>query len=319
MRRRGVAAAALGAALVLTGCSSADSAPDSDSSTSTPDSSDPDVDAPRIPGLPARIDYVALGDSYTAGPLVTVMRNDPSGCMRSQDNYPAFLAQWIGAATYTDRSCSAARTNEVRARQPLFDGTRARPQLGAITRQTDLVTIGLGGNDFGLFQSLIDCLPRGACTPDDAGSLADAATRIDDNVEQVVDDVRRRAPRARILVVGYPQVLPEAGSCPGVRLPAELRQAAVDVAAGLNRSLRDGARRGGATYVDLVASTEGHDICAGKQAWVNGPTSRPGIAAPFHPTIEGMRNTARVIFELLAGEQPSVETELAEPDPSTIR
>ena len=45
--------------------------------------------------LPAEIDYVALGDSYSAGPLVTTVRSDPSGCVRSTDNYPAFLAGWL--------------------------------------------------------------------------------------------------------------------------------------------------------------------------------------------------------------------------------
>jgi len=38
------------------------------------------------------IDYVALGDSFSAGPFIGTMRTDPEGCARSKDNYPAFLA-----------------------------------------------------------------------------------------------------------------------------------------------------------------------------------------------------------------------------------
>jgi hypothetical protein len=30
--------------------------------------------------------YVALGDSYTAGPIIPVQQNDPFGCLRSDHN-----------------------------------------------------------------------------------------------------------------------------------------------------------------------------------------------------------------------------------------
>ena len=50
--------------------------------------------------------YVAMGDSYSAGPFIGTMRSDPEGCARSLQNYPAFLADWLDVATYTDVSCS---------------------------------------------------------------------------------------------------------------------------------------------------------------------------------------------------------------------
>jgi hypothetical protein len=31
--------------------------------------------------------YVALGDSYTAGPLIPTQLSDPAGCQRSDHNY----------------------------------------------------------------------------------------------------------------------------------------------------------------------------------------------------------------------------------------
>ena len=37
---------------------------------------------------PAPIDYVALGDSFSAGPLVPDARSDPPRCFRSTNNYP---------------------------------------------------------------------------------------------------------------------------------------------------------------------------------------------------------------------------------------
>jgi hypothetical protein len=43
----------------------------------------------NVPNTPESIDYVALGDSYTAGPLIPVVREDAPGCFRSTSNYPA--------------------------------------------------------------------------------------------------------------------------------------------------------------------------------------------------------------------------------------
>ena len=36
--------------------------------------------------------YVALGDSYTAGPIIPVQQTDPLGCLRSDHNYPHLVA-----------------------------------------------------------------------------------------------------------------------------------------------------------------------------------------------------------------------------------
>jgi len=59
--------------------------------------------------------YVALGDSYAAGPWIPVQRSDPIGCGRSTHNYPALVAEALGIADYTDVSCSGARTEHMTA------------------------------------------------------------------------------------------------------------------------------------------------------------------------------------------------------------
>src|ERR1700745_3378343 len=52
--------------------------------------------------------YVALGDSYAAGPLIPnpVL---PLGCLKSDHNYPHLAAPGIGL-TLRDASCSGATT-----------------------------------------------------------------------------------------------------------------------------------------------------------------------------------------------------------------
>ncbi|MFN8016872.1 MAG: hypothetical protein U0P45_01980 [Acidimicrobiales bacterium] len=57
--------------------------------------------------------YVALGDSYTAGPLILNQSLNPLGCLRSDRNYPHLTAPNIKASTFTDVSCSGATTSDM--------------------------------------------------------------------------------------------------------------------------------------------------------------------------------------------------------------
>lgn len=271
-----------------------------------------------LEGPDSAIDYVALGDSYTSGPFITAMRQDPSGCARSRDNYPAFLADWLDVASYIDVSCSGAVTDDLTGRQRTFDGDRVPPQLSALGPGTELVTMGIGGNDFDLFTRLVAC--RGAardCPPSVAAEMLRDARSVKARVARAVRQVLRRAPDAEVYVVGYPQILPADGPCRPIGLSAASAAGARRVADRLNESLRQGAKAAGASYVDLATPSEGHDVCAGDEAWVNGPDFRAGVAAPFHPMIEGMRAAAAVIYEDVTGEEPEV-TEYADPDSDAV-
>ena len=125
------------------------------------------------------------------------------------------------------------------------------------------------------------------------------------------------APDAEVLVVGYPDILPTEGTCRAVGVPADVLAPVAEVADLLNASIRRGARAAGASYVDMAAVSEGHDVCARGRAWVNGPRFRAGVAAPFHPKINGMRAVATEVFHQVTGEDPEV-TEYAEPDPDVV-
>lgn len=285
--RAGVVAALAALALCTSSCSSGNGA-------------DEDLQAPEVFGsLPAEIDYVALGDSYSAGPLVTSIRSDPSGCVRSTDNYPAFVAGWLRVETYTDVTCSGADSGHLRGRQGLADGSRVDPQLDALSAETDLVTLGIGGNDFGLFSSLLDCVED--CSDNRQRELLRDAGRVQRRVTSAVRAIVERAPEAEVYVVGYPRVLPEEQACRAVRLSPERLAGATQVATRLNDSLRSAAESVGASYVDIDPASQGHDVCAGQDAWINGPETRIGIAAPFHPMLAGMRGVAGEVFATITG------------------
>ena len=266
--------------------------------------------------LPTEIDYVALGDSYSAGPLITTIRSDPSGCVRSTDNYPAFLAGWLSVETYTDVTCSAADTDDLTSRQRLLDGKRVAPQFDALSAETDLVTLGIGGNDFGIFSSLLECVD--GCTPQREQTLLRNAGRVEQRVAGAVHAIAERAPDAEIFVVGYPQVLPVEETCRAVPLPPAQLEAAAEIASRLNASLRTGAEAGGAAYVDVDPASVGHDVCAGKSAWINGPQMRLGIAAPFHPVLAGMRGVAAEVFTAVTGDDAPAGERAAPPRDAVV-
>lgn len=291
--------ALVAAAVLLAGCTA-------EGPASAPDAA---PDAATTTQAPPPVDYVALGDSYTAGPLISTVRSDPSGCARSTNNYPAFLAEWLEVRTYRDVSCSGAATTDLTApQQLLYGGTTTPPQQRALSPETELVTVGLGGNDFDLFARMSGCAgdlaaPGAVCDLDEPALLRDAA-RVEARLADALAQVARRAPEADVVVVGYPQVAPPRGTCRALGVDAEQAGIARRVADRLNASVRAAARQAGATWVDLHPVSAGHDACAGKDAWVTGADYVPGQPAPLHPRVAGMRAAAAAVLEAVTGERP---------------
>ncbi len=252
--------------------------------------------------------YVALGDSYTAAPLVPP--TDPASiCLRSGANYPALVAAALGDTPLEDVSCSGATT--ANATTPQGSGDLTVPaQLDAVDAGTDLVTIGLGGNDFGLFGTLVgqctqlasgdpDGTPcRDALTTDGSDRLTQSLSGIRDNLEGVIAGVRDRAPTARILVIGYPQIAPASGSCDLLPLATGDYAFVRTVNKGLDAALRQGARRARAEYVDLWKPSAGHDICS-DDPWINGRVTSAQRALAYHPLAVEQQAVADLIVDRL--------------------
>ena len=274
-------------------------------------------------------DYVALGDSFTAGPLIPRIRLDPLGCARSTSNYPAFLAAYFKVKTYTDVSCSAAETIHMSEPQATFAGTNA-PQLDVLDEGTDLVTLGIGGNDYSLFGDLItECAkvresdPTGApCKEKYTVAGVDTkirdAKRIEARVAAVVAGIKERSPSATVVVVNYLRILPPSGTCPDVVPFADGDYAwGNEVEKQLNTSLRNAARSYQATYVNMFPASLGHDACRGSEAWVNGSELKPLRAYPYHPFRSGMRGIAKQTYRTLT-DQPAPSVAPRIPDVPTM-
>ena len=290
---------------LLAGC--ADDGEAAPTTPATTVSSSPDAGA-SSPAVDAEYPtYVAIGDSYTSAPLVP--ETDPQdGCLRSSGNYPSLVAAELEGTVLTDVSCAGADSLSLVGVQRTFDGGAQPPQLQAVTEDTSLVTISIGGNDFGLFSSLVGgCAqvgqddPTGSpCTDLAAGQAPEALTKIRERVASAVEGIRGRAPDARILVVGYPQIVPQGDrSCPGLPIAEGDLPFARTVNEGLAEALAGAARKAGVEYVDVYAATEGHDICS-DDPWIAGRETVDGQALAFHPFAAEQRAVADAVLEVLA-------------------
>jgi lysophospholipase L1-like esterase len=250
-------------------------------------------------------EYVALGDSFTSGPLVP-QTLAAFGCFRSTRNYPALLAEALDVRRFTDVSCAGADTTDMRSPQPTGFAA-VPPQLSALSARTDLVTLGIGGNDFGLFGRLAQTCPQlrasdpgGApCRRYLAASAGPAPLEVLDRIGvrtgAVLGAVRRRAPEAQILVVGYPRITPARGTCTVLPFAAGDYAYLDLVQRRLNAALRHAARSAGAGFVDTYRASRGHDACAGSRAWVNGSRTDTSRAQSYHPFGSYMQAVADLV------------------------
>ncbi|MET8565972.1 SGNH/GDSL hydrolase family protein [Streptomyces flaveolus] len=239
------------------------------------------------------VNYTALGDSYASAPGVAD-QVDPT-CARSDRNYPSLTAQqkhW----RLTDVSCSGATTADMAGPQ----GSVA-PQLAAVTRSADVVSVTIGGNDIGFSDDLATCAgltssdPAGApCqehfTADGTDQLAARIDQTGPKVAAVLRGVHQRAPHARVMVVGYPDLFPDDGvGCTSSTVPLAAGDFAYlrDTEKKLNAMLAREALLGGAQYVDTYTPTIGHDMCRPEgERWIEPLVTAPPVA-PAHPNAQG--------------------------------
>jgi lysophospholipase L1-like esterase len=263
---------------------------------------------------PGQGPYVALGDSYTAGPGIPDRHGTPADCDRSDRNYPSLVARRLGLGTadFRDVSCSGATIGNLSLAQSTDDGANPA-QLDALSRRTRLVTLGIGGNDIGFSSMIKQCVERGLVyyalggtrASDGAPCREHFATGGTDETEQKIraagerltgalGEIRRQAPRARVYVIGYPAILPAEGSACGRAMglaPGDVGYLDAKEQR-LNAMLRERAKAAGAGYVDTYTPSVGHDACSARDTrWIE-PLVPLARAAAVHPNERGERGMA---------------------------
>lgn len=248
--------------------------------------------------------YVALGDSFTAGPFVTEEASAQMpllGCLQSSANYPKLLAEELGVGELIDVSCSGAVMSDFYEAQ--FDDQP--PQLDALSEETDLVTVGIAGNDFGFADVLVDCATRSITNPLGSPCADHHGDGLDERIEglrgevsTVYADIAERSPNATVLSVGYLQILPESNGCwPSVPISRGDVSFLDEAQIALNEMLREEATAQGAVFVDVFE--RGYDSCQPADTrWVEGVIPE-NEAAPVHPNRAGMEATTAFVSDAL--------------------
>ncbi|MFJ3508575.1 SGNH/GDSL hydrolase family protein [Streptomyces luteogriseus] len=307
-------------------------------------------------GAADQYEWAALGDSYTAGgfvgepqpPLGSASRD---GCDRTSDAYPGVVARELdefppGKPVHlTNVSCGNATIADIADTeqtpispvQPPAGGWPAvdpQTQRAKLNEETDVVTIGVGGNSLPFGGMLLKCLELGvtpgkSCRehytspPEGEESIEDKLARVQDEYIEMLAKVHEAAPNAKVITVGYPAVLPEEGSACnrlnvtelGAIKHADIDWLRDDVLKQLNSTIQRVTSFFGDRYVDVYSSSVGHDACQPTGTkWVEGicgdaadywPAKLPGTllnCAPInkrvtlvHPNAEGHANTAAYV------------------------
>jgi lysophospholipase L1-like esterase len=244
----------------------------------------------------APVNYVALGDSYSAGSGVLPL--DPSApllCARSSANYPHDLAAEAGL-NLTDVTCGGAQTKDFTGSQYLG----VAPQLDALGTDTGLVTMTIGGNDSNTFiDAILACGSAGVATlgfghPCQSLYGNSFDNTIDTTTYQAVRGAlavaEAKAPNARVAILGYPWIVPSQ-AVPGCFAKMPIASGDIpylrDLQTHLNAAVRRAAADTGATYVDMSAVSDGHDACQPiGTRWIE-PVLFGTNYVPVHPNAAG--------------------------------
>ena len=290
------------AALVLALVAGLASAPASALATTAP--------APTIPTptTPAGLRYVNMGDSYSAGSgiLPTAPGSAPA-CTQSALNWGHDIAAARGYQL-TDVSCGGAQTKDFSTSQ--FPGVA--PQLDALSSSTQLVTLTIGGNDNNVFVNAItQCGTAAARTAGQGSPCKDqyGSSFVDTinnstypNLVRALAKVRVKAPKAKVGISGYLQILPPTQGCYPV-MPVATGDVPYlnQIEAALNDAVRRAASRTGVTFIDEAATSAPHNACQPiGTRWVE-PVAGSTNYVPVHPNALGeqaMAARARAVLGL---------------------
>jgi lysophospholipase L1-like esterase len=262
--------------------------------------------------------YVALGDSFSSGEGVPPFRKGTNRylpprnkCHRSYRAYSALVAgRRSSPGIWGFWACSGARLRDLTS--PSDDNPGEPAQLDRIALpgksdgRVDLVTLTIGGNDAQFRQVWLPCFVAhvgrilGSCHPDWHATVGLSIRRLRTTLPPLYRALRARAPRARILVLGYPNpfpaVVPAVSRC--------RRWFEDDDLLWLNRTtlaLNDAVRAAtissgaGITYL-APSGFAGHDACSAAP-WFNGLELLPLRSRySFHPNVLGQRRLAKIVL-----------------------
>lgn len=189
------------------------------------------------------------------------------------------------------------------------------PQSTEVGADTDVITVGVGGNTLGFADILTKCMELGgendgAGTPCKEALGAGIQTRLNkvsQEYDRMLTELHERAPKAKILTVGYPTIVPnDASKCGygdltqfGTITQGDLAWLRTDVLEPLNKTIeKSTGTQEAASFIDLYNSSRDHSVCDDTK-WVEGIVTLPDQLSFVHPNALGHRNAAEHIEEAM--------------------
>ena len=250
--------------------------------------------------------YVALGDSYTAGPRNDVQNQSPPGCYRSDHNFPHLVAPNLKLQAFRDVSCTGAQIQDMTSSQSLSEPPNPSPQFDALDSDTRAVTVTISGNDIGFAEIINNCISGvNSGTPcqdrylvPGHDVLSDRINAVAPNLAAMLQSIHSRSPMAKVFVVGYLDVFPDNGVGCYSQMPftdgdvVYLR----DKFEQLDDMLERVAANNSSVFVDTYKPSIGHDACqASSVRWVE-PLSPVPPTFPLHPNQAGMNVVTYIVL-----------------------
>lgn len=258
----------------------------------------------------SKLDYLALGDSFTSGEGIfdyrvgTDVKQPFNKCHLSDFSYPFLLQQSQQFNRTESVACSGAKIKDIYfsdsnknyrsdGRQShgkenhLYDSeiytnflTGYREQIDFVNQyKPRVVTISIGGNDIGFGHIIAKCLAPGTCysDPTQKTDLLNTITGKKDQVAMLFRQVKQAAAtNAFIYTLGYPNLANPAGSCGlNVRLDKTELEFGNMIVNHLNEVIRQAAQMAQVQYIDVTQALQGHRLCenTGDQLAINGLTA----------------------------------------------
>ncbi len=261
-------------------------------------------------GARAADNFVALGDSYAAGPFIPDQSFSPLGCLKSNSNYSHLAVPSIGLPL-RDASCSGAKTDNMLSSQSVTPGPANPPQFNSLASDTKVVSITIGGNDIGFSSILESCItanPFGSpcrnkyAPAGGADQLSQRIAATAPKIASTIQGIHALSPSARIYVTNYPAIFPETGYGCFPQEPIAFTDVTYLRAKQkeLNAMIAAQAAANGARLIDWYTGSIGHDSCKSSGTrWVE-PLVPGSLAAPVHPNKRGMQGAAALLASAVA-------------------
>jgi lysophospholipase L1-like esterase len=258
-----------------------------------------------------QVDYVALGDSYTAGTGAGAFV-PTSPCVQTEYGYVDIVKRTASVNLVSNAACHGAFIEYI---DPAFNVPSLQQQIGAVTaaeeltRDTDLVSLTAGANDAGVNSTLFVCATSTfeACKQAVAASVK-TMPLVGLKLSKALASIHRVAPGAKIAVLGYPKLFDPLGLPiipPSNQVLVNQGTALLNATIAASVASANTFHRANAQYIDVTKSFRGHAVNDGESSWIffnpNPILDQNGnpIADPrnFHPNPAGHLAYASALTE----------------------